>query len=246
MAEPHSLVAYELYENAGMTIVPAPVDRRWMTESPQRFAYRCLPLNIANQNGWWILSPCDFSAYWFGGTQKTDIEIRFAGEVDTRVTSHFGEGVLTFTIPYLFRTSPGLNLWVKGPANHIKDGIQPLEGVVEADWTASTFTMNWKFTRPFEWISFSKHEPFCMLVPIPRGLTESIDPERKAIATNPELKAQFEAWDKSRTQFLTKLMSRDPETTARGWQKEYFQGKGTEGTATEHQTKLTVKPFRGA
>jgi hypothetical protein len=240
------LTAYEIYPNAGMTIVPAPVDRRWMSESPQRFAYRCLPLNIANQNGWWILSPCDFSAYWYGGTSKMDIEIRYAGEIDNRICSHFGEGVLTFTLPYLFRTPPGINLWVKGPANHIKEGIQALEGVVEADWTASTFTMNWKFTKANEWISWSKHEPFCMLVPLPRGLTESLDPVVKPISANPELKAQFELWDKSRTDFLAKLMGRDPETTARGWQKEYFQGKGVEGVAKEHQTKLMVKPFKGS
>ena len=45
--------------------------------------------------------------------------------------SHFGEAVLTFSLPYLFRTPRGVNLWVKGPSNWIKDGIQPLEGIVE-------------------------------------------------------------------------------------------------------------------
>ena len=32
-------------------IRPAPVERDWMDATNQRFAYRCLPLNIANAYG---------------------------------------------------------------------------------------------------------------------------------------------------------------------------------------------------
>jgi uncharacterized protein DUF6065 len=44
-------------------IRPAPVEREWMEATSQRFAYRCLPLNIANAYGWEVLcnassSPC--------------------------------------------------------------------------------------------------------------------------------------------------------------------------------------------
>ncbi len=38
-------------------------------------------------------------------------------------------------------------MWVGGPPNHIKDGIQPLTGLVETDWLPFPFTMNWMFTR---------------------------------------------------------------------------------------------------
>jgi len=51
---------------------------------------------------------------------KEDVEIRFDGPSDNRITSHFGVGTFTFSIPYLFRTPLGINLWVKGPANYIK------------------------------------------------------------------------------------------------------------------------------
>ena len=33
-------------------IRPAEATREWMTDSPESFAYRCLPLNIANAHGW--------------------------------------------------------------------------------------------------------------------------------------------------------------------------------------------------
>ena len=31
---------------------PAPLERDWMDASGERFAYRCLPLSIANAYGW--------------------------------------------------------------------------------------------------------------------------------------------------------------------------------------------------
>ena len=237
-------IAYELYPETLFGLDAAPIGRDWMDQAHQRFPYRCLPLVIANQAGWVMNSPAAFEVYWYGGPNKEDLEVRFDGPTDNRVLSHFGAGVVTFTIPFLFRTPPGINLWVKGPTNWIKDGVQALEGVVETDWLASTFTMNWKVTRPNEWIRFARGEPFCMLVPVPRGLAESLAPVRIAINTVPEVEAQYRAWEKSRAGFLHGLTSRDPAAVKRGWQKDYFQGKTQDGKEiSEHQTRLNLREF---
>ena len=58
------------------------------------------------------------------------------------VISHFGSGVLTFHAGYLFRTPPGWAVWARGAPNTVKDGIVPLDGLVETDWLPFTFTMN--------------------------------------------------------------------------------------------------------
>lgn len=238
------ITAYDIYPQAAFGLDPAPIDREWMDRANQRFPYRCLPLVIANQAGWVLRSPAAFRAYWYGGPNKTDVEVRFDGPPDNRIMSHFGAGTITFSVPFLFRTPAGVNLWVKGPANHIKDGVQPLEGVVETDWLASTFTMNWKITRVCEWVAFEEGEPFCMLVPVPRGLAESLVPRRVPLASDPELKGQYEAWQASRSGFLDGLGKLDPATVKQGWQKDYFQGRTPEGGSFEaHQTRLGIRPF---
>ena len=104
-AEPDSIIAYQIHPQSHVPLAAAPIDRQWMDESPQRFAYRCLPLNIANQNGWVLTSPAAFRCYWYGGVALTDLEIRFDGPPDAGVMTHFGSGILTFGIPYLFRCS---------------------------------------------------------------------------------------------------------------------------------------------
>ncbi|PHR54365.1 MAG: hypothetical protein COA43_16645, partial [Robiginitomaculum sp.] len=48
-------------------IVPGSSRRKWMDETGERFAYRCLPLTMANSTGWDILCPFDIEIAWNGG-----------------------------------------------------------------------------------------------------------------------------------------------------------------------------------
>src|SRR5688500_18057032 len=85
---------------------PGSTRRRWMDDSPHRFAYRCLPLTMANQCGWELLCPCTFEAVWNGlGATDAITVIRLDDNGGAPAESHFGQGVLTFHSGYLFRTS---------------------------------------------------------------------------------------------------------------------------------------------
>ena len=132
-------------------IVPGRPQRAWMESFLDRHPYRCLPLTMANTTGWEVLCPVGFTAEWNGGTHQNDITLtpdHPYPEFADFAKSHFSHGVVTFHPGYLFRTEPGWDMWCGGPPNHIKDGIQPLVGVVETDWLPFPFTMNWVFTRP--------------------------------------------------------------------------------------------------
>lgn len=239
------LTAYRLTE-APLSLRPAPVERDWMEATGERFAYRCLPLNIANGHGWEILCPVGFAAGWTGGPATDAVVIQTDGGAPAVATSHFGNGILTFHIPLLFRTPPGFDLWVQGPVNRPKDGIYPLTGVVETDWAVATFTMNWAFTRPGILLRFEAGEAFCHLFPVQRGLVERFAPKEASIDHNPELKRAHDQWSESRSSFNADLARPHSEARASGWQKSYFQGKATDGTplaGEEHRTRLRVRPF---
>src|SRR5271156_1280951 len=162
------LVAYIL-EDQPFEIRPAPLERDWMNKTDQRFAYRCLPLNIANAFGWEILCPETFSAIWDGGNALESVYVTVDSDAAAPALSHFGYGILTFHVLCLFRTDPGVELLAQGPINRPKDGIAPLTGVIETDWAPYTFTMNWKFTRRNVPIRFEKGEPFCHVFPVRCG-----------------------------------------------------------------------------
>lgn len=209
-------------------IVPGRPDRQWMDDFQARFPYRCLPLVMANTTGWEILCPTDFTVVWNGGPGKTDLQITCdadpAYNLDHIVQSHFTHGVLTFHTGYMFRTPPGYSIWVQGPPNLVKDGIQALQGLVETDWLPFPFTMNWRMTRP-GMISFAKGEPFCFINVVHNKSQDEIQPVIKSLDSDPDLRKQYEAWARTRNEFNESLMRRDPDAMKEAWQKFYFKGE---------------------
>jgi hypothetical protein len=228
-------------------IRPAAAARDWMTATPESFAYRCLPLDIANAHGWELLSPCRFDARWMGGTATSEVEIQLAPDAENTLVpvSLFGQGVLTFHVPGLFRTPPGWNLWVGGSPNQPKDGIYPLTGIVETDWAPYTFTMNWRFTRRNHWVRFEEGEPICFFFPIQRGYLDAVTPKLLPLESDPETKRQFEAWSRSRTEFHARMAKETPRAGTAKWQKNYYRGidADSEPGSEDHQTRLRLKPF---
>jgi hypothetical protein len=117
-----------------------------MNETAGRSANRCLPLLMANEAGWVLKNPAAFTATWDGSDARDAIRVEYddACPANQRLaSSHFGSGVLTFAVPYLFRTLPGFNLLVRGPANWPKDGVCALDGLVETDWARRLAARVW-------------------------------------------------------------------------------------------------------
>ncbi|HEY8614437.1 MAG TPA: DUF6065 family protein [Roseomonas sp.] len=222
---------------------PSPGRRAWMDATPQGFANRCLPLTIANSHGWEVVGDGAFEAWWNGGPGPGDITIRTERPGRPTPTSHFGAGVLTFHIDLLFRTDPGISLWVSGPPNAAKDGIAPLTGIVETDWSPATFTMNWRFTRPRHPVRFAPGEPICFLFPIPRDLIARVSPSIGPIAGDPELEAAHRAWSESRAAFNAGLKEPGSEARAQGWQRDYHRGRIGEVAAEDHLTRVRPRDF---
>ncbi len=238
-----AIMDFICYLHAGWEplIRPAEATRKWMDEMAEAFAYRCLSLDIANAHGWKVLAPCDVDAYWTGRPRVEDVVLRCGGD---GAVSLFGHGVLTFHIQALFRTPPGWDLWISGSPNQFKSGIAPLTGVVEADWSPYTFTMNWKFTRRNHRVSFAKHEPICFLFPIQRGALERMTPKLVTLAADSDLVEAFYAWSRSRTAFQQEMADSRPRAPSEKWQKRYYRGvtMRSDDPVPGHQTKIRLKP----
>jgi uncharacterized protein DUF6065 len=228
-------------------IVPANSERDWMSATYERFALRCIPLSIANASGWELLCPVSFDAWWHGGILQRDITFITNGDAHAMasfVSSHFGHGVLTFDAGYLFRTSPGWGLWVRGRPNAAKDRIVPLEGLVETDWLPFAFTMNWRFTRMGK-VHFEEGEPFCFITPVPHAALDAIEPVVRDLADDPDLAAACKAWGESRVDFNARILRQEPEAVRAGWQRSYVRGENPHGaTPAFHLSRRRLKAPR--
>lgn len=232
-------------------ITAAPISRSWMPEmSSTRTGWpnRCLPMLIANQSGWELRNQSAFTATWMGPGHDVDVMIT-PDRTDTREflpASHFGNGIITWNLPLLFRTPPGYNLLVRGPANYPKDAVCALEGIVETDWTSASFSMSWKLTRKLMPVRFEIGEPICMIVPQRRAELEEFAPELRRLETDEDLQRKHELFLRSRDE--TKQIKQQ-ERVAAGesveWQADYTRGRHTDGDAgaPDHQTRRHLRPF---
>lgn len=232
-----------------MKIIPAPRKKAWIEETTEGFAGRCLPMRMANQAGWVVLNDQAFRAIWVGGPGPGSISFVRTGKPPYAAISHFGHGILTFTLPFLFRTSKGIATLMRGPPNDPKDAIAPLEALVETDWCVATAAMSWRFTRPNTWVEFTRDEPICMIAPQRIDLLEDVRPLVLDIKDDPSVQALYEAWFKSRNQFNENIRKRDPKALKQGWQRHYFQGTAPraqshqQAVAPEHRTQLKLREF---
>jgi hypothetical protein len=247
----NDLIAYRIACQSNMKLAVSPPGRDWMNETFNGFANRCLPMRMASQAGWVVLNDRPIRAKWSGHSSTKSITIECEGSAPYAAISHFGEGVLTFIIPFLFRTPAGVSLLVRGPANMPKDAIAPLEALVETDWAVAGASVNWKFTRPNAWVEFARDEPICMIVPQHVDHLETFNPRVIGMEKDPETHKAYSAWNKSCKDFNARLRERDPEALRQGWLRNYFRGTAPHVApepmpeASNHRTRLDLKNFAG-
>jgi len=237
---PPELTCYPMWANPP-ELVPARAERDWMDGTPERYAYRCIPLSVANASGWELKLPYAVEAAWHGGSGIDSVKLH---NLDPRmgrmVSSHFGSAVITFHTGWMFKTPPGWALWTRGPPNAGKDGIIALDGLVETDWLPFPFTMNWRFLKPGV-VRFEAGEPFAFITLTPHALLDDVQPRIRKLDTDPELKAAYEGWETSRSDFSQRLKAREAAAMAEKWQRTYVRGQGAAEAPMYHLSRRRLK-----
>lgn len=206
-------------------VEPLSTKRDWMDNMNGKWGYKCIPLNVANQNGWQVLSPIEFCANWNGGPGIDDVEVHYHEDSDIHFASgHFGYGILTIMPDFIIKTSKGISTHVRGIPNSHLDSLQPLEGMVETDWLPFTFTFNYKFTRPGE-IIFQKDQPLFSFFPVKRGYIDKYKINRSKLSGDKDLYDKYNIFEKAREDHIDKNRERRyDKTTGRSFQGFYSSG----------------------
>ena len=239
--EEFNLTAYTIGDASNWVIEPAPAGREWMNAN-NGYAKKCLPMTIANVAGWVIRSPVTFTASWSGGENVGTTGFVFHDPYERyskTITDHFGQGIITFNLPWLFKTSkPGIGLRVSGLPNDPRFNVTALEGFVATDWLPFTFTMNWKISKSRIPVTFAKGDPVCFITPTTLDFVEAAKPQIKWLNSDPEVESAYQEWNALRTKF-----NADPTRITGDWQKFYHGSAGKISPPDTHKTGVKVRPF---
>ena len=202
-------------------ILPLTMQRDWMHKSKEKFAYKCLPLGVANQYGWAVCSPANFTVTYSGGREHNDVEI-FSNDEDfdhNRFAAHFGEATFTIMPDFLIKTPENYSIYIRGIPNQDYGILKPLDAIVETDWLPFTFTYNFKFMEPGT-VEFKKGDPLFCFFPIERNTVENFSLKAQNLSDNEELYEDFHEYAKARD----KLVHTYSEKFV--FQKFYIDGRG--------------------
>jgi hypothetical protein len=239
------LKAYALGSADDWCIEPASAKREWMDATFKKIAYRCLPLIAANQAGWVVRCPATFTAVWSGKPDNHGVRITYdadSAHLSGTAISHFGSGVLTFVLPWLFRTSPGFGLLLRGLTNEPKDNAVPLDAVIETDWSPYTFTMNWRILRGDVPVRFAKGDAVCMIQPFALDLLEQFDCSFEPFAAAPpEIQKGFDDFVQRRSANIAVAPRGQYES-----QRDYFAGRYPDGSSARYPREPENRDSPGA
>ena len=219
--------------------------RDWMDGSPQKYVYRCIPLIAANTMGWELINPVDAEIIWTGGAMNTDVKIQQKTRSKFGAVSHFGVGMVTWYVPFIFKTSPDLGLIVTGPANHEHDTAVPLDAFVRTDWLPFPFTMNWRVTRKDHKVLFKAGDPIARILPYPIALLNETNMEIVELTSDPGFLDEVNQWGQARAKNVKKaqtdiaawLDGGDKPEGEGVWNSQYVRAKSGGETGYErHQT----------
>ena len=147
---------------------PLSPKRDWMKNSG---GLNCPPMMLGNTLGWYYGLEENITFNWNGSNAPGSVKITntiTGKDINPSIANNnFGEGVITFGGERgYFETSDGYSLLISGPSNMWIDGIHPCTGVVETDWSAFPFPMNWKITQIKTDILIPKDYPIMCFIPI--------------------------------------------------------------------------------
>jgi hypothetical protein len=235
--------AYRVNPEA-MEIRPCRRSSEWLKSN---HGIRCLPMRIASQIGWEVISPCDFTVVWNGEDKTNSMRItQHNGDKPLLADNNTGYGILNIPFGYIFRTPENVSMWIKGPANTPKFGASPLEGVVETYWLPFSFSINWKITRVNCPIQFLKDEALAQFFPIRIEDYEDIEPVMDKLSNNPELQKQYEIWSEHREEFFNGPYL-DPMTKSKDrYHRGYHDGISIPGISAprKHWGKVKMQNWK--
>lgn len=146
-----------LAEGFDRSLAPVPAEklRDWWDDNRKthNHAKHCLPLQMANSLGYYILSPGTFLVKWSGDIHELAAVTVVEGSTHCQVDNHAAFGSFTVQAKFVPVTDdPGDFVMIKGIANERNCPYYCMEAMIEAWWNAGNFGLVFLLNQPGEFL----------------------------------------------------------------------------------------------
>lgn len=162
-----SKLTFHLSPNFDKSLVPIPANkfRDWWDDNNKTkdHAKHCLPLQMANSLGYYILSPGTFIVKWNGDVHSNAVITHIDKSSHYEVDAHAAFGSFTVQAKFIPVThEPGDFVIVKGVANERCCPYYCMEAAIEAWWNVGNFGLVFLLNQAGEFM-INKGQPIAQL-----------------------------------------------------------------------------------
>jgi hypothetical protein len=167
----------KVYKHKGypVKIEQTPVKRKWMDDTENGHAYKCLPVSQANTFGWSISFTEDLEFIWDGISDTTSDHVKILKDSSVICSLSRGNATVSFYTGIFFETDKNTSVVSIVPPNYFIDGATPFTSVISTSFFHEAFPAAWKITRANEKIIIPAGTPIITVVPISIGALSNVE-----------------------------------------------------------------------
>jgi hypothetical protein len=158
-------ITIEKFPDCLVDISPMSIKRDWMDDTPEKHAYRCFPVTLANVTGWNISCKQDIKFIWDGINDTSQDHVKILEGEDFTYTGR-GQSSLSVHTGIVIRTEPNISIMTVNPVNYFNDGFETISTVISTSWLDTGFPLAIRAKVPNKEILIKAGEPIATIIPI--------------------------------------------------------------------------------
>lgn len=208
-------------------VEPLSVVRDWMDQTPDKHAYHCFPVTLANTVGWTISAKSDIKFIWDGLNDTTGDHIKILEGEDLAYTGR-GQSTVSFNTNIIFRTEKDLSFLTVNVPNYFHQDFEVMSSVISTSFYPHPLPLAIKVKTANKEITIKAGTPIATIIPL--SLSELKDSVINVddYVSNPAEEAKHKAYGDAASELTSKGQWTD-------WYRNAINEKGE--SVGEHEVK---------
>lgn len=160
----NNIVVYRTNKNSAQ-IKQLSVKRNWMDETPNKHAYQCMPVSLANTLGWGISFPTDISFIWDGICDTTDSHVKILSGEEYCSTGR-GNATISFNTYLTLKTDESITTLIMPVPNEFNENAQCFTNLISTSFYKPMLPIAWRIIKPNVEITIPAGTPVATIIPI--------------------------------------------------------------------------------